>query len=117
MTKCYLSPRETCCSCGCGADIRIDVRDKFNRIRERFGKPLTVSGPTRCPAQNKKVGGAANSRHMHGDALDIYTVGFSDMERIRLIAIAVELGATGIGVHKQFTHIDFGHNELTVWEY
>jgi uncharacterized protein YcbK (DUF882 family) len=54
---------------------------------------------------------------MHGDALDISNSGMTEWQRIKLICIAVRLGATGIGVHSQFTHIDFGHSELTVWEY
>lgn len=117
MTKGYFSAASTCCRCGCGADLRIEIRHKFNLIREKFGKPLTVTGPTRCPKYNKTVGGAENSRHTHGDALDIFTAGMSGVEKTKLIALAVALGATGIGLHKNFTHIDFGHTDITVWDY
>jgi zinc D-Ala-D-Ala carboxypeptidase len=43
----------------------------FEKIREHFGVPLTISSFYRCPALNKAVGGVADSQHQFGQAMDI----------------------------------------------
>lgn len=104
----YIKPSETCCPCGCDFDIKPPVRDLFNKIRERFGSPLIVSGRARCKPYNTTVPGSVpDSRHTYGDALDIWTGGWSEYDKIRLASIATSLGAKGVGVHETFIHIDF----------
>lgn len=53
--------------------------------RERFGKPITVNSGYRSPAVNKRVGGAASSQHLTGQAADITTG--SKTENVKLFAI------------------------------
>lgn len=43
----------------------------FDKVREHFNKPLTVSSFFRCKALNSKIGGSATSQHMTGEAIDI----------------------------------------------
>ena len=43
-------------------------------LREAYGEAITVNSGYRSPALNKAVGGAKNSQHMTGEAVDI-TVG------------------------------------------
>ena len=43
-------------------------------LREAYGEAITVNSGYRCPALNKAVGGANNSQHKTGEAVDI-TVG------------------------------------------
>lgn len=43
----------------------------FDKVREHFGIPLTVSSFYRCPALNKAVKGSATSQHVKGEAIDI----------------------------------------------
>lgn len=43
----------------------------FQPIREHFGVPIYVSSGYRSAALNKKIGGARNSQHMTGEAMDI----------------------------------------------
>lgn len=40
-------------------------------VREKWGKPITVTSGYRCPALNKAVGGVATSQHLTGEAADI----------------------------------------------
>jgi zinc D-Ala-D-Ala carboxypeptidase len=40
-------------------------------IREHFKKPIPVSSFFRCEQLNRKIGGAATSQHMTGEAIDI----------------------------------------------
>jgi zinc D-Ala-D-Ala carboxypeptidase len=43
----------------------------FQPIRDHFGVPIHVSSGYRSAALNKKIGGARNSQHMTGEAMDI----------------------------------------------
>lgn len=43
----------------------------FEPLREWYGKPITINSFFRNPTVNKLVGGAKNSNHMRGEAIDI----------------------------------------------
>lgn len=43
----------------------------FDPVRRYFGVPIRVSSFYRCPELNKKIGGAKNSQHVTGEALDM----------------------------------------------
>ncbi len=43
----------------------------FEPIRVHFNKPIYISSGYRCKALNTAIGGAKNSQHMKGEALDI----------------------------------------------
>jgi uncharacterized protein YcbK (DUF882 family) len=45
--------------------------DLLDRIRTDFGHPITVTSGMRCKAHNKVIGGAKNSYHMKGLAVDL----------------------------------------------
>ncbi len=51
-------------------------------VRELWGAPLTVNSGYRCPALNRAVGGAANSHHLRGMAVDITTGNRVDNRRL-----------------------------------
>lgn len=70
----YFVEKEFACKCGCSTmpqgqpnDELIDI---LCEIREHFGKPLIIKSGYRCKSHNEKVGGAKNSRHVVGDAVD-----------------------------------------------
>lgn len=50
------------------------VENVLDPAREMLGRPVTVNSGYRCPALNKVVGGAPNSQHAKGEAVDI-TIG------------------------------------------
>ena len=50
------------------------VHNILDPLREAWGEPIIVTSGFRCPALNKKIGGAANSQHVLGEAADIRTV-------------------------------------------
>ena len=54
-------------------------------IRDHYGLPLHINSGFRCPALNKKVGGAANSQHMKGEAGDIWVEGVRNDDLWRFI--------------------------------
>lgn len=43
----------------------------FEPVRNHFKKPIIVSSGYRSKALNRKIGGAKNSQHMIGEAIDI----------------------------------------------
>ena len=47
-------------------------------IRDHYGKPMRITCGLRCPTQNRKDGGVANSGHLKGYAVDFYMAGVTD---------------------------------------
>lgn len=63
-------------------------------------QPLRIVSGYRTPPHNRRVGGAARSRHLHGDAVDLRAGSVSTGE-------AVAAGFTGIGTRNGWpTHVD-----------
>lgn len=65
--------------CKDGSDkILVDVgfvRDRLQAIRDYFGAPVIINSAYRTPEYNKKIGGAAKSYHLSGQAFDIAVKG------------------------------------------
>lgn len=55
--------------------MKITAEKLFEPMREYFGQPIRIISFYRCPALNKAVGGAKNSSHMDGEAIDVQGVG------------------------------------------
>lgn len=47
------------------------VNNVLDKVREIYGKPIKVNSGFRSKLVNKKVGGASNSQHTKGEAVDI----------------------------------------------
>ena len=80
-----------------------EIRVKLNtlilaldKIREQYGKPITVTSGYRCPELNRAVGGAVNpdgtpkSQHCKGEAADL--IGENKSETKKIFEIAKDLG-------------------------
>lgn len=64
--------------CQDGSDvvfIESDLVDILQRIRDHFGKAVTITSAFRTASHNKKVGGATYSQHLYGTAADIKVSG------------------------------------------
>lgn len=102
----YFKPSEYTCKCGCGyADIDETLLRILDYVRECVKRPLVINSGCRCPNHNKSVGGVVNSLHTKGCAVDIRAK--TGKERLAVVRYAIETGATGIGVHKDFIHISY----------
>lgn len=97
------------CKCGCGAQwISPGALDKLQALRDRIGKPVVVHSAARCPAYNRRVGGAPQSQHISvaskpSRAFDVSVAGMTPADVAR---IAAEVGFDGIGLYDTFTHMD-----------
>ncbi len=47
----------------------------FEPLRAHFGVPIQINSFFRCPKLNQAIGGAANSQHVSGKAMDIEATG------------------------------------------
>ena len=51
-------------------------------VRDYLGYPMVISSGYRSPKLNKAIGGAKNSAHLHGLAIDFVVPGFGDTRKI-----------------------------------
>ncbi|MFQ5509929.1 MAG: D-Ala-D-Ala carboxypeptidase family metallohydrolase [Leptospirillia bacterium] len=96
--------------------------DRLERLRAAFAHPMPVTSGYRCPAHDATIGGAGV--HPTGRAVD---VALSGADLYRLLALALSMGFTGIGIHQRgpmeqrFIHLDDmedGHTPRPrIWSY
>ena len=99
-----------CRGSSCCSTVMIDTKlvDYLQKIREHFGKPVTVTSAYRCAKHNKAVGGVTGSYHTQGRAADIVVDGVTPAE---VAKYAESLGIKGIGLYEtdkdgHFVHVD-----------
>ena len=93
---------------------------EFEELRQRLGgQPLTVLSAYRTPEHNARVGGAKNSQHCLGKALDIRTPrGWSPPKMAAIVKQMVNEGSKirGLGIYPWGIHIDIRTaDSLVVW--
>lgn len=62
------------------------VNDLLQPLRERIGKPFTITSGYRSPELNKAVGGSKTSQHNKGQAVDFVVKGLTPFEVCQIIA-------------------------------
>jgi len=77
----------------------------LEKLRAYFNAPVHSNSGFRTPSYNARIGGAKNSYHVKGMAADVVIVGHSPEEVARA---ARELGFGGVGLYRNFTHVDVG---------
>ena len=90
----------------------INLVSKLQDLRDYLGKPVTITSGYRTASYNKQCGGAENSYHLKGQAVDIYCTGVKPI----VIALWAEFnGLGGIGLYldrtQEFVHIDTRQNK------
>lgn len=110
----HLSWREMACKDGTPYPIEwrrnraILLAELFEFIRGIWKLPIIVLSAYRTPDWNRKIGGAKNSQHMEGRALDlrppngIDLLDFYDEIKYR----APNTALRGLGLYPTFVHID-----------
>ncbi len=98
----------------------IELVVMFEKIRTHFGsKPLIINSAYRTVPYNKSVGGAPDSQHLIGRALDI-----QPPKGLRVNEFYLELfqnseffGIKGLGKYKTFCHCDIRlTDKLVTWD-
>lgn len=100
----------SCKGSGCCSTVMIDEQlvVYLQKIRDHFGKSITITSGYRCPTHNSRIGGATGSRHSKGQAADIVVSGVRPAE---VAKYAESIGIKGIGLYEtnadgHFVHID-----------
>lgn len=95
-------------ACSDGSDpifIDTDLVKILQKIRNHFGKSVTITSAYRTPTKNKAVGGETYSQHLYGKAADIKVSGVSP-KKVAAYAEKLLVNKGGIGTYSTFTHID-----------
>lgn len=95
-------------ACTDGTDtifISPDLVTVLQKIRDKFGKPVTINSAYRTEAKNKAVGGSDYSQHKYGTAADICIAGVTP-KQIASYAETLLSGKGGIGIYSTFCHVD-----------
>ncbi len=93
------------------------IMEKLQTMRIMWGKPVKITSGIRSPEHNRAVGGSVNSRHLSGLAVDIGIGHLSPADRYEIISLAFRLRFDGIGISKDFIHLDTGRSSKALWFY
>lgn len=105
----HFNSKEFECKCKvCDEQIVSEVLlEKLEQVRERYGKPISVTSGYRCPDHNKTIGGKPGSSHMSGLAVDISPsiITLDDLDSLYEICYNI-FDNIGDGRAKKFIHVD-----------
>jgi zinc D-Ala-D-Ala carboxypeptidase len=106
------SVNEFKCKCGCESILfSKDLLDSLQDYRDRYGSVIITSG-YRCPKYNSEISTTGHDGpHTTGFAVDIATDTNSQYNIVRFYLSSYH--AKGIGIAKNFTHIDFLTNAMS----
>lgn len=71
------------------------AKELLQPIREAYGKPIIVSSGYRSPKLNKVLGGATNSDHKFGCAVDFHSVSDTVEDNRELFNLVVKMANEG----------------------
>jgi uncharacterized protein YcbK (DUF882 family) len=95
-------------ACTDGSDpifIDTELVNVLQKIRNHFGKSVTITSAYRTPTKNKAVGGQFYSQHLYGKAADIKVKGVTP-KKVSAYAEKLLPKSGGIGTYGTFVHID-----------
>lgn len=96
-------------------DLRVhyETLDALQRLRDSLKRPVIVTSYFRDLKYNREVGGAEDSYHLAGRAVDTTTYA-AELGRWTLWHHASKAGFKGLGLYDGFTHLDTGPHR--VWD-
>ena len=96
-------------------EIKPDLIRRLDELRSAVGRPLYVTSGYRSPKHSIEAKKSKPGTHAQGIAADIAVA--NGVERRELVKQAFYLGFSGIGIHKQFLHVDIRETEPVLWVY
>ena len=115
----YFKKSEFKCHCHqCdGGEMNETFIDNLTRARKLAKVPFAITSGYRCKTHNVRVGGAADSAHLHGLAADIATT--SSHYRFVISEALIQSGFTRLGLAESFVHVDQDPDKIpmVLWVY
>lgn len=91
------------------AGMSARAQEAMNALRKGWtGQAFDIESAYRDPNQNQAVGGAKGSQHLHGNAYDIDTTGWTPEQKLALATEAYNAGFRGFGFYGNNLHFDVG---------
>lgn len=87
-----------------GVNMNPLLIDKLQMLRNIIDKSIIVTSGFRTKEYNKEVGGAKDSSHTHGNAVDIAIT--NSLDRFFIVKYALVIGIERIGIYKTHIHLD-----------
>ena len=112
----YFTLEEFACQETGENEISEEFVHALDALRHEAGFPFVITSGYRSPRHSleaKKPNGGG--QHTTGRAADIAVSG--GVQRYLLVAAAIELGFSGIGVAKGFVHVDTRTTTPVIWGY
>lgn len=78
-------------------NLKLLAQTVLQPIRDKYGKPISVTSGYRCPKLNAAVGGSKTSQHLKGQAADIKCTATSKAELFNLIKDMINKGELIVG--------------------
>ncbi len=108
------------CTCGhaeCDTrSVSQAVLNRIQRVRNKAGRPLTITSAGRCPYHPDEVHRTTPADHQNQVVADIAVA--NGLERMQIVTLGLQEGATAIGVAKRFVHLAWRNIEKPVmWIY
>ncbi len=98
-------------------DMNQQTMDKFDRLRDKVGMPLSFSCAYRSPEWDRSKGRSGTGAHTLGQAIDI--ICSDSTMRLKIVKCAIEVGFNRIGIEGSFVHLDdsTSHSQNVMWTY
>ena len=120
----YFTRSEFECSHTHTCEMDQEFIDRLNKLREEYGKPLTINSGYRSPKHPIEAAKKTPGAHASGKACDISV---SRQEALKLLELAMRLKFTGFGINQKgssgrFLHLDTLENSKerprpSIWTY
>ena len=110
------STDELDCPCCGECNMSSGFINQLQYLRDLIKRPLRINSAFRCDKHNSEIGGAKNSRHLAGEAVDISYGPLSSKDRRFLISMALDM-FDGVGIGSTFIHVDTRGGEKALWFY
>lgn len=103
----FFRPAEIVCRHCSECLISTDLMNALEGLRGQLGRPLVITSGYRCAVHNKNVGGAEQSLHVDGMAVDVVAKNWR--EKTEILHLAWINGFSGgVGVYPNWLHLDLG---------
>jgi hypothetical protein len=111
---------EARCRCGCQSlpedpQVIVNTARFLEEVRKILGGPMFISSWVRCVANNRRVGGASDSQHLYGYAIDFHCKHLTPRQVATRLKPYLGKLIGGLGSYPSWVHVDRRTNGPAYW--